>query len=181
MSAQAKKIRPEKASVLAELTTRAQDTSYLFFADYTGLKSGMTMELRRRLRGARARMQVVPNRIFRRALGEGRAKTHDQTLSGPTAVVVGRGDAVETARTLNDFSKEFKVLKIKGGELDGRALSAADVVALASLPAKPVLQAQLLGTLVAPMRNLAGVLQQKVASLVYVLKAVADKKAPAGA
>ena len=181
MSAQAKKIRPEKASLMSELTTRAQDVSYLFFADYTGLKSGMTLELRRRLRGAKARMQVVPNRMFRRAIGETRSQAHSKVLQGPTAIVVGKGDAVETARTLKDFSKEFKVLTIKGGELDGRALSADDVAALASLPAKPVLQAQLLGTLVAPMRNLAGVLQQKVASLLYVLRAVADKKAPAGA
>ena len=181
MSAQAKKIRPEKASVLAELSTRAGDASYILFADYTGLKSGPTMELWRRLRGAKARMQVVPNRLFRKAMGESRAVPHASALQGPTAIVVGRGDAVEAAKTLSDFSKEFKVLTVKGGEMDGRPLSAGDVAALASLPSKPVLQAMLLGTLVAPMRNLAGVLQQKIASVVYVLKAAAEKKAPAGA
>ncbi len=181
MNAEAKKIRPEKASVLAELSGRAKDASYIFFADYTGLKSGPTLELRRRLRGAKARMQVVPNRMFRKAMGETRATPHAQLLKGPTAIVVGQGDAVEAAKTLSEFSKEFKVLTLKGGEMEGRPLSAGDVAALAGLPSKPVLQAMMLSTLVAPMRNLAGVLQQKIASVVYVLKAAAEKKAPAGA
>jgi large subunit ribosomal protein L10 len=181
MSAQVKRIRPEKRSVVNELQARHPAGGFFILADYTGLNSGATLELRRRLRGAQARVQVVPNRLFKKALGGDRAKTHQAALEGPTAVIRGEGDVVETAKTLADFSKEFKRLVVKGGEMDGRVLSAADVIALAALPPRPVLLGQFLGTLVAPMSGLVGVLQQKLASVVYVLKAAADRKAAPGA
>lgn len=181
MSAQEKRIRPEKRSVVDELQTRYSPGGFIILADYTGMNSGATLELRRRLRGARARIQVVPNRLFKKAIGGDRAASHRAALDGPTAVIRGEGDVVETAKTLADFAKEFKLPVVKGGEMDGRVLSAADVGALAQLPPRPVLLSQFLGTLVAPMSGLVGVLQQKLASVVYVLKAAADRKAAPGA
>lgn len=176
----AKKIRPEKKSVVGELQDRISKGGYFFLADYTGMKSGPTLELRRRLRGAKARVQVVPNRLFKKALGADRAAKLDAPMQGPTALIVGQGDVVETAKLLAGFAKEFKLPVMKGGELEGRVLTAADIGALADMPAKPVLLGKFLGTLVAPMSGLVGVLNQKLASLVYVLKAVGEKKAAQG-
>jgi large subunit ribosomal protein L10 len=179
MSAQIKKIRPEKQSVVEEIRTRISGDAFLFFADYTGMNSGQTTELRRRLRGTKARVQVVPNRLFKKAAGDQRAATHKAALQGPTALITGQGDVVETAKVLAVFGKEFQKPVIKGGEMDGRALTPGDIKALASLPARPILLGQFLGTLVAPMSGFVQVLNQKLASVVYVLKAVADKKAAA--
>lgn len=174
-----RKVRPEKEAMVGELRSRLAAATYLFLADYRGMNSGRTMELRRRLRKAGARFQVVPNRMFRKS-NDG----HDvdpAALAGPTAMVVGTGDAVEVAKTLTGFAKEFEKLAIKGGALEGRRLSAEDIRSLARLPAKPVMQAMLLGTLAAPMSRLVGVFSRKLASLVYVLQAVAEKKEKAAA
>lgn len=174
-----KKIRPEKESVVREIGTRVASAKYVFLVDYTGMNSGRTIELRRRMRKCGARYQVVPNRLFKQATKGG--VDHGVQLAGPTAMIVGEGDVVETAKTLLAFVKEAEKPVVKGGAVEGKLIGADQIKALASLPAKPVLQAMLLGTLQAPMRNLAGVLGQKLASLVYVLKAVQEKKEKVGA
>jgi large subunit ribosomal protein L10 len=122
------------------------------------------------------RYQVVPNRLFRKAGELAGGPDLAKDIKGPTAMVVGSGDAVETARTLAVFMKENDAPRLRSGALDGRALGAADILALASLPPRPVLQSMVVGTMAAPMRNLAGVLHQKVASILYALKAVQAKK-----
>lgn len=175
----AKKIRPEKDSVVREIGSRVAAARFVFLVDYTGMNSTRTVEMRRRMRKCGARYQVVPNRLFRQANKGG--IDYGPQLAGPTAMIVGEGDVVETAKVLTGFVKEFDKPVLKGGALEGRIISAAQVKALASLPAKPVLQAMMLGTLQAPMRNLVGVFSQKLASLVYVLKAAQEKKEKAGA
>lgn len=176
----AKRVRPEKEAHLAELRQTVAGSSYLLLADYTGLNSSNTAALRGRLRGVGARMRVAPNRLLRDAVADAGAGFRDM-LRGSTAVVTGEGDVVEVSKALAQFNRETKMPVLKGGLLEGRLLTAADVVELANLPAKPVLQAMFLGVLVAPMRNLAGVLHQKLASLMYVLKAIEDKKQAADA
>ena len=176
----AKRVRPEKQAQLEEIRDRVAASPYVLLADYTGLNSGMTSDLRGRLRKAGARMQVVPNRLFRKAV-QAQGEALQEFLKGSTAMVTGGGDVVEIAKTLFQFHKENKMPVLKAGAFEGRVLTAEDVAALAALPPKPVLQAMFLGTLVAPMSGLVGVLQQKLASLVYVLKAVQDKKQAAGA
>ena len=167
-------VRPEKEAMVGEIRTRVSASSYIFLADYKGMNSGRTIELRRRLRKAGARFQVVPNRLLRQAVGKD--ADFGKSLLGPTAMVVGTGDVVEVAKTLAGFAKEFAQPGLKGGSLEGRFITADQVRSLATLPAKPVLQAILLGTLLAPMTSLACVLNQKLASLVYVLKAAQDQK-----
>ena len=91
-------------------------------------------------------------------------------------LVFGAGDVAGAAKVLREFTKANKVPVVKLGHLDGVVLSAANVETLATLPSKKVMQGMLVGTIAAPMSNLVGVMSQKLASLVYVLKAVADKK-----
>ncbi|MBM4153962.1 MAG: 50S ribosomal protein L10 [Lentisphaerae bacterium] len=176
----ARRVRPEKAAQLAEIRDRVATGAFLFLADYTGLNSGRTSDLRGRLRKIGARMQVVPNRLFRESV-KATGPDLQAFLKGSTAMIVGTGEVTECAKLLVQFHKEFKMPVLKAGAFEGRALSAADVQTLAALPSKQVLRAMAVGTIAAPMGGLVGVLQQKLASVVYVLKAAQEKKGQSAA
>jgi len=164
--------RPEKVSMTAEIDERVAGALYMILADYDGMDMPMTTELKSSLRAGGARYNVVRNRMLNRAL----PLDLSEMLKGQTAMIYGEGDVVEVAKIIRKFTVANKKPAIKGGYVEGKAVSAEDVVALAKLPSKDILRAQLLGTLQAPCRNLVGVFNQKVASLVYVLNAVKEKR-----
>jgi large subunit ribosomal protein L10 len=169
-------MRPEKASIYAEIRQKVSESPFLILADYQGLSVLKMQDLQRRLRGANARIQVVKNRMLRHVADEVGVRGLAPSLAGPSAMVYGRGDVVQVAKVLKDFIKENEKPKIKAGSMQGSLLTARDVDSLASLPSREVLLAMAVGTIAAPMAQLVGVLDRKVASLVYALKAVADKK-----
>lgn len=172
MKPESKGIRPEKESIAAELDERVSGALYMIMADYTGMDMPETTELKQQLREKDASFNVVNNRVLNRVL-DGRAT---DLLKGQTAMIYGAGDVVEVAKVIRKFTVANKKPVIKGGYLEGKAVSGAEVAELAKLPAKEVMQAMLLGTLQAPCSQLVGVLDQKVASLVYVLDAVKTKR-----
>lgn len=172
MKPEDKNIRPEKVSMYEELESRVSGALYMIVADYTGMDMVQTTELKTNLRGNEASYNVVKNRMLSKVMGEGA----EELLKGQLAMIHGSGDVVEVAKVLKKFTADNKKPEIKGGFLEGKAISADQVIALAKLPSKDVLRAQLLGTLQAPATNTVGVLNQKVASLVYVLDAVKRKK-----
>lgn len=96
-------------------------------------------------------------------------------LKNDTAMIYGKGDCSAVAKLISEFGKNCAVVQPKGGYLDGAVLGAAEIAALADLPAKPVLQAMLLGVLQAPSRNLVTVLNAKASSIVNVINAYKDK------
>lgn len=169
-------MRPEKQSIAAELKARTEGADYIILTDFRGIKVAQTEELRERLRGVSARYNVVPNRIYRHVIKDVGLDGLEEGLKGPSAMVYGSGDVVEAAKALQEFVQKNQTPKIKMGMLGRRALSAEDVGELAKLPARPVMLAMAVGAIAAPLSSLVGVLQQKVASLVYVLKAVEEKK-----
>ncbi len=172
MKPESKGIRPEKKSIAAELDERVSGALYMIMADYAGMDMPETTELKQQLREKDASFNVVNNRVLNRIL-DGRAT---DLLKGQTAMIYGAGDVVEVAKVIRKFTVANKKPVIKGGYLEGKAVSGAEVAELAKLPAKEVMQAMLLGTLQAPCSQLVGVLDQKVASLVYVLDAVKTKR-----
>lgn len=172
-------MRAEKKSAIEELREQMTGSSFVFLADYRGLSVAKTEELKNRLRGVNARFHVVQNRMFQRVAKDLDYPGFDSRLRGPSAMVFGSGDVVQAAKVLKDFVKENELPAIKIGTMQGVSLSKADIEQLAALPPREVLLAKFLGTLAAPMSGLVGVLQQKLASLVYVLKAVQEKKAKA--
>lgn len=174
-------MRPEKKSIGAELTTKVQGSGYIFIADYKGLSVAKTSELRKRLKGANAKVQVVKNRVFRHVLKGAGVTGLDGSLKGASAMVYGSGDPVAAAKVLQVFIKENEKPTIKIGTLQGSVLSASDVAALAAMPSREIMLGKVVGTIAAPMSQLVGVLNQKVASLLYVLKAIEDKKSKAAA
>jgi large subunit ribosomal protein L10 len=172
MKPESKGIRPEKESIAAELNERVSGALYMILADYSGMDMPQTTALKERLRDSEATFNVVNNRMLKRTL----ETPADDMIKGQTALIYGSGDVVEVAKVIRKFTAENQKPVIKGGFLEGKQISGSEVTDLAKLPAKEVLQAMLLGTLQAPCTQLAGVLHQKVSSLVYVLDAVKTKK-----
>ena len=173
-------MRPEKLAIVREIQEQLAGASFAILTDFTRMDTAKTAALRRKLRETGARFQVVPNRLFRVVAKELNYTGLEAALVGPTALVYGAGDVAATAKALREFIKaNDKVPVVKLGQLDGAVLQPADIEALAAMPPKKVLQGILVGTLAAPMSGLVGVLSQKLASLVYVLKAAADKKSAA--
>ena len=169
-------MRLEKKAIVNELRASLEGAAFVILTDYRGLKVRQGEELRRRLAKLGVRFNVVKNSFLKLALSEDRRAQVADVLTSPTAIIVGSGDVVETAKVLAGFQQDQRVVTIKRGLLDGRVLSPADVDTLVKLPARPVLLSMLVGTIAAPMTQLAGVFKQKVASLVYVIKAVQEKK-----
>lgn len=169
-------MRAEKQSMAAEMRTKVKESGFVFLADYQGLSVAKTNELKRRLRGVQASMQVVKNRMFGHVARDLGFKQMGVVLDGPSAMVFGQ-DPVGAAKVLKDFIKEHQKPVLKLGSLGTQALTLEDINALAALPSRHELLGKMVGTLAAPMSQLVGVINAKLTSLLYVLKAIEDKKA----
>lgn len=169
-------MRDEKTSILEEVTTRLKEADFALVMNYGGLMVAEMTELRKTLVPLGSRVMVVKNSYLGKAAQALGWEDVTPYLTGPTAVVTGSGDIAEVAKTLVAFIKTHTKAEVKGASLDGKQLSADQVNELTTLPSRTVLYAMVAGTLAAPMTQLAGVLNQKVCSLLYVLKAVEEKK-----
>ena len=169
-------MRPEKESIINEYSEGLKEINYVFLADYRGLSVEKFAELRSQLRSSGSTMQVVKNCLFQKAIEGSDWDNLNELLDGPTAIIRGDGDVTVVAKQLKAYAKANEGPAIKGGNVDGTLLSDADVTALSEIPAREVLLGQLVGTIAAPLSQTVGVLSQKVASLVYVLKAIEEKK-----
>jgi large subunit ribosomal protein L10 len=172
-------MRPEKEAILSEITTRLKSSDYAFVLNYGGLRVSELTDLRKTLLPYKARAMVVKNTYLGRAASNLGWEDVSKILTGPTAMVTGTGDVTEMAKVLVKFVKAHEKAAIKGACLDGKALSLADVDVLTQVPPREVMLAMFVGTLAAPMSQLVGVFNQKLLSLLYVLKAVEDKKSQA--
>jgi large subunit ribosomal protein L10 len=135
-------------------------------------------ELRTRLAGTGSSLTVIKNTFLRRSIKESGLPELDAHLVGQTAFVVGEKDICAAAKVLKTFASEFEKPKIRAGILDNAILETAQVIALADLPSKEVLQSQLLALLLTPATQLVRTLNEPAASLARVLAAIAEK-APA--
>ena len=170
-------VRPEKEAMVKEVREHLESSEYAILTDCRGMDVAGMGELRGQLRGANSKLLVVKNAFVGRASSELGWERFESLLTGPTALVTGTGDISEVARLLKDFAKKTQKPAVKGGRFGERTLSAADMETIASIPPREVLLAQFVGTLAAPMTRLVGAMNQKLLSLVYVLKAAAEKKA----
>ncbi len=179
--------RPEKVAVVDEVRERFDATSAAILAEYRGLSVGQMAELRSRLRGAGGEIKVYKNTLVRFAARDLGLEI-EELLTGPTAIAFvtekptgDAGDAVEVAKVLKDFGREFPALVVKGGVLGEKLLSADDTRALADVEPREVLLAKLAGALAAPMQQFAGLLQALPRNMAYGLKALIDQGGAAGA
>src|SRR6266571_1076220 len=147
-------MRPEKNLIISEIKSRVDKAPYVLITDYTGMQVPQFNELRNRLTGANAEFRVVKNNLLRRALQGSNLPDLETYLHGQSAVVLGDSDVSAAAKVLKTFAAEFKKPLLKVGILDKAVLDVAQIMALADLPSKPVLQAKLLGLLMAPASTL---------------------------
>lgn len=144
-------------------------------ADYQGIDVNTLTTFRKQLAAEDAEFAVVKNRLMKRAVAGTSFEALDGFLTGPNAVLLGFEAVVEAAKVLNDFAKANERLELKGGVLDGKLVTPAQIKALAELPSKEVLQAMLLGVLQAPARNLVSLLANCNRQLLNVLVAYKEK------
>jgi large subunit ribosomal protein L10 len=165
--------REQKEQVVDELTQRLKAADTLLVADYRGLTMPQIDELRTRLLASGARFTVVKNTLTRRAAEAAGADALLALLDGPSAIAFleADGDMVAAAKALADSARETRVLEIRGGIMQGRAVTAAEVESLATLPPEEVLRGQVLGAIVAPLTALAGLLSAPLQNLVGLIDA----------
>ena len=178
--------RDQKAAVVDEIAEQIQSAEAIFAVDYRGLTVSQAAELRGKLRDADARFRIVKNSLSERAADKAGADALKPLLVGPTALALVRGDAALAAKALNDSARAFNLLEFKGGVLNGETLSADDVRSIARLPSRDVLNAQLVGTIAAPISGLVRTLNALIAGVAIQLQAIADQglvsgEAPAAA
>jgi large subunit ribosomal protein L10 len=159
--------RDQKEQVVEELTARLKAAETLLVADYRGLTMPQIDELRTRLLESGARFTVVKNTLTRRAAEAAGTEGLLALLDGPSAIAFleADGDMVATAKALADAARETNVLEIRGGIMQGRAVTAAEVETLAKLPPADVLRGQVLGAIVAPLTAIAGLLNAPLQNL----------------
>ncbi len=172
--------RNEKEKVLEQYTEWFGRSQAMILTEYTGVSVKELDVIRAKVRETGGEFHVVKNTIARKVMANAGYEIPADYLVKSTAITFAFTDAASTTKALIDATKTSETVKLKGGILDGRTLSAAQVKALAELPSLPVVRAQLLGTILAPASKLVRTLNEPARSLASVIRAHADK-AQAGA
>ncbi len=171
----AKYPREDKVATVNEIKELFTNSQASLFTEYRGLTVAQLKELRDNLRQADSSYKVYKNTLVRIAAQEA-GLSLDENLTGPVAIAFAKTDAVGAAKALNDFAGPNKALILKGGVLGETVMSADDIVALAKLPSREVLLAQIAGTIQSPLTKSAGLFQAFTRNAAYAFKALADKK-----
>lgn len=166
---------PKKIADVAEIKARLEACDIAIATQYSGTTVEQVTELRKQLRDAGVDFKVYKNTLARRALKELDVEGAADCMNGPIAWAFSN-DVVAPAKILKDFAKKVDKIAMLGGVLDGKPVDATQLDALASLPSRDQLLAQVVGTIAAPLRNLVGTLNALPVNLVNVLDQVKKKK-----
>lgn len=171
--------RSGKAAIIEAVKARADKASFAVITDFKGMTVEELTNLRVSLRNAGGEYLVVKNTLARIALTDG---THDaikDKFHDNCGVAFGFDDPVAVAKALSDFAKQSKLFELRCASLDGKAMDAAQIDALAKLPGREQLLGQLLGTMNAVPTNFVSLFANMVRGLLYALKGIEDQKANA--
>ena len=166
---------PKKTAEIAEIKERLENSEIAIATQYKGISVEQVTALRKQLRDAGIEYKVYKNTLARRALRELQIEDAADCMEGPIAWAFS-SDPVAPAKILKDYGKKVKSVVMVGGVLGGKPVDAAQLVALASLPSRDQLLAQVVGTIAAPLRNFVGTLNALPRNLVNVLDQVQKKK-----
>lgn len=169
----------QNVAMLDSIKADLENVSAMWVVDYRGLTVKEVQELRRGVREAGASMKVYKNTLMHIALEQLELPTLDDMLSGPSAFVFAGDDVAASAKAVKNFAKDNANLEIKGGLMEGAAVSAVEVEAIASLPSREELIAQIAGAISGVARGLAVVINGVPRGMAQVVKAVADQKTAA--
>jgi large subunit ribosomal protein L10 len=172
--------KQKKVALVAEYVEQLEKGQGIILADYRGLSVNSMGEIRKAMRPVGAKLQVVKNRLLVLALKEVGLSVPGEWLVGPTVVSFCLDEVPPVAKKLIDAAKEFEKLQIKGGVLGGSVIGADQVRAIADLPSRETLLAQVLGTINAPAGQVVGVVASGIRQVLNVLQAHVDKLQDAG-
>lgn len=165
----------EKQTIVDDLVARLKNARSVYVTDFHGLNVAQVSDLRRRLRKAGVEYVVVKNTLARRAFEGASVTGLEGHLTGNTALALAK-DAGAAAKVLQDFAKEFQKPQMKGGLVEGRAVTPEQVKRLAGLPSRDVLLSQLAGTMQAPMAGFLGALQALMSNFAGALEALKTQR-----
>ncbi|MFP5019790.1 50S ribosomal protein L10 [Pseudonocardia phyllosphaerae] len=172
--------RPDKVAAVDEIADRFRASSASVVTEYRGLSVAKLTQLRRDLGQTDASFRVAKNTLVKRAAADAGVQGIDDLLAGPTAITFIAGEPVDAAKAIKKFAKENPGLTIKGGYMDGRALSGSEVEQLADLESREVLLAKLAGAMKANLTKAATLFNQPASQVARLAQALADKKGESG-
>jgi large subunit ribosomal protein L10 len=165
----------EKVAAVAEITAEFRDASAMVVTEYRGLSMKQITQLRRSL-GSDVNYTVAKNTLVKRAAADAGVEGLDDLLVGPTAIAFVSGEPVDAAKALREFQKDNKALVVKGGYMEGRALSAAEVDQLADLDSREVLLAKLAGAMKGNLAKAAGLFNAPASQIARLAAALQEKR-----
>ena len=168
----------EKIEAVEELKGRLDGVRAVLLTEYRGLTVAQLSDLRKQLRSVSAEYKVIKNRLARLALSPDLAEVKG-LLKGPTGMIIAKDDPVAVAKALHTFAKTNQALVIKAGYIEGRVLPPERLKALADLPSREALRAQIVGVITGPLTQLVSLLQAPQRELVYVLSQRGKNAGPA--
>ncbi|HEU0088483.1 MAG TPA: 50S ribosomal protein L10 [Pseudonocardiaceae bacterium] len=169
-------VRPDKVDTVAEIADRFRGATAAVVTEYRGLSMTQLTKLRRAL-GAGATYRIAKNTLVSRAARDAGVQGLDELFIGPTAIAFVEGEPVNAAKALRDFARENRALVIKGGYMDGRPLTVAEVARIADLESREVLLAKLAGAMQGNLAKAAGLFAAPASQLARLAAALQDKRA----
>jgi len=167
--------RSEKEALVAEIKSAFEESAIVLVSRQSGMTVSEAQDLRARMRAAGAKHRVVKNRLVKIAIEGGAFEGISNMLTGPTSIS-SSDDPVGPAKALSEFAKDIDKIEVLGGAMDGKALSASEVDALAKLPSIDQLRSQIIGLLNAPASKIVGVVDAPASKLARVFAAYGAKE-----
>ena len=153
-------ILKQKEEEVSKLAEKLKEAKIILLTDYRGINVADVTKLRADLRNTNSEYKVIKNNIIKRALDANGESGLDDLLEGPTAIVIGTEDYLEPSKVIYNFSKNNEFYKIKGGIIEGKVMTAEEIITLAKLPSRQELLAKLAGALLGNITKLAVALDQ---------------------
>ena len=154
------KVLKQKEEAVNSLAAELKDASLVLLVDYRGITVEDATKLRKEVREANAEYKVIKNNIIKRALNANGENGLDNLLEGPTALITSKEDYLAPAKAIYNFSKNNDFYKIKGGIIEGKVMTADEIITIAKLPSRQELLAKLAGALLGNITKLAVALDQ---------------------
>jgi large subunit ribosomal protein L10 len=171
--------KEQKTALVAEIAEGLGRASIALVSEYRGMTAGEATEVRRKLRAVRGELRVAKNTLIRRAIKDTAFSKLDDQLGGPVGLILSFADPVELAKTVTGMRELGEKFKVRGGVFDGKPLSGEEVQALAALPPREVILAQLLGLLMAPATQVVRLLNEPGSALARLVDAIGKKNGDA--
>lgn len=171
--------KSEKIAAVAEIAEQFKGSTATVVTEYRGLSVTQITDLRRSL-GEGATYSVAKNTLVKRAAAEAGVEGLDELFSGPTAIAFIEGEPVVAAKAIKNFAKDNKALVIKGGYMDGKPLSVAEIETIADLETREVLLAKLADAMKGNLAKAAGLFNQPASQVARLAAALQEKKESAG-